>query len=177
MKKRNFLLSCLILLLFTCNQSSTDPMTEEELVVFDFPEEGAGCSSFSLYKYSTNKLQGISIRGNRDDLGLSLQSQSYNLLDAPISVELLEFDDIAGSYYCDDVVGDEASVSNKWIGKRGTVYVKIEQDSVVVEPWAIEYIISVELENTILEKENDTNQTYEIEEMRFDSVYVGWLPG
>ena len=177
--KRFTVSSVLILTLFTtiaCEKESPD---SELTSNFNFTTESYGCSSFVVYKFNTEKDATIAVIGKRENLNLSTSEQSFDLSsinENDLKVEIKKFADVAGSYYCDDVMGDDPEVLNSWRGKNGIVKIKIVEDNIGTNPAGKpEYRISVKLEDVDFEDAN--GEKVKINYLEFNDVYVGWLPG
>lgn len=142
----------------------------------DFSEKGRGCSSFIVYKYSSDQTVAISVSGSREGLNLSLQEQRFDIANNErLSVKIREFADRSNNFFCDDILGNEPQITRIWNGIDGQAEIVIIEDSVDVQPWQTPYRLTVRLSNVILR--NDAGETLTLETIDFTDVLVGWLPG
>ena len=164
------LLSILTLLFLSCNDAKESNPIEN--FVFNTPAQG--CASFNVFRYSDNGLAAISVSGNRDNLGLTLNNQTFDI-SSDVTIELLEFDGNVDSHYCDDVLTiEDPSIIKTWNWESGNVQIQILEDSVFVSEWEMHYRIKVELVSIVLIDEAGEQTNID---MIFDDVLVGWLPG
>ncbi|MEM6316654.1 MAG: hypothetical protein AAF960_03235 [Bacteroidota bacterium] len=138
-------------------------------------QKAKGCSSFYVFKENRQEGLHLAVKGDRDELQLSEMAQVFDLKTADLTVELLKFEGEIGQYACDDVVGDEGTVEQTWVAAEGQATLQILEDSISVQSWETTYRLQVKLKNIRLTAENKDD--VRIDEVLFEDVYVGWLPG
>lgn len=176
---------CLFVLLTAFYMTSCDRNTDTDdqmdnlsgtLTSYDFTQSCFGCSSFLVYKQDNIQHASISVFGMRDQLNLSTETVTIPLPNDGLDVQVNEFDGPIGSYFCDDVLGDEAEILATHRPISGHAEITITADSIFVSDYSVHYDITVKL--TDLEFVTpDSDQVEVIEELLFEEVRVGWFPG
>lgn len=170
----------LLPLLWTLTMLLTSSCKKENIKPnLNFTSTSYGCSNFIVYKVNKNEDAAIAVIGNREKLNLSTTEQTFNLTSVnpdELKVEIRRYKGNAGKYYCNDVPSEAGDLISIWNSKNGNVTIKIVQDSVgtnaVGKPL---YIIDVKINN--IEFENNNGRNISIDELKFENVNVGWLPG
>lgn len=156
----------------SCNKNTSTTV----LSTYNFQDSGDGCANFIVYKHDNDANATLSVSGMRDVLNLSSEALSFNLPHDGLTIQLNQFDGPIGYYYCDDVAGDEAMIITTSSPISGTAEITITADSTYVSTYEIHYELSVFLKNLEFEVP-DSDETIVIEDISFEGINVGWLPG
>jgi len=92
-----------------------------------------------------------------------------------IRVELYQFKEPAGTYFCDDVGGDPEPIA-KWTAISGSVTIIRKVAPPPASLSIATHKISVVLKNATI-KQNTTGAVADFGDVRLDDVWVGWYAG
>ena len=160
-------------------QEFFDAIIAQAAIFNTYLSPSLGCSSFCVYKLNDNGQNdiGIAVMGNREKLSLSETEQTFDLSEMDVQdlkVEIKRFTSGSHGYYCNCVF--EGELLDTWTSVSGTVKIKIVQDyEGNPEEFEKIYTINVILENIVLK--NDKGHTIIVNQMEFNNVTVGGLPG
>src|SRR5690606_38592645 len=107
---------------------------------------------------------------------LSTTEQTFNLSDMnenDLKVEVSRYSGYADKYYCNDIILDTDELISIWKGSKGTVKIKITQDSLGVD--SSYYKINIIIQD--IELKNESEDKINIRYLEFNDVFVGWFPG
>ncbi len=138
-----------------------------------FDKERDGCGNFRVYTIGENNTS-LTIRGDRDLLGISTTKQEFALPHENLEISINEFDGPIGNFYCDDAIGDEGSVINQYFPASGIAEIQITRDSIQLDGSLVIYEITIKLKDIEFEIDKDLKF---FEEIDFNNIRVGWLPG
>lgn len=138
----------------------------------NFSNEGSGCANFIVYTQEDDF--SLTIVGDTDSLGLSTDTRIFTLPSEDLDISINEFDGPIGNFYCDDVAGDEGTIVNQYLAVSGSAEISISQDTLPASSSSRLYEINILLKDVEFEIDDELKL---IEEMEFNNVQVGWLPG
>ena len=137
---------------------------------YSFSNDSRGCGDFMVYK-TLDDNTAITVIGSKEALDLSTSVQVFQLSNTDIQISIDEFDDTIGSYYCDDVVNDNANLIQQHFANSATVEIDVSNPNPVMFET---YEITIRLKNVEFEFDGETVR---YDEIVFEDVTVGWLPG
>ena len=139
--------------------------------------ESGGCGDFVAYRFNQSRTLAVVITVDGDKLKLSEEPTLIILGPGTtdIRVDVYQFKEPAGTYFCDDVGGDPEPIAN-WSVISGSVSITRK----VAQPPAnlsnATHKISVVLKNATI-KHNTTSAVADFGDDRLDYVWVGWYAG
>lgn len=157
-----------------CDQENPGLLIQNAI---EFEGDGLGCGSFYVYKQNNEERLLLEIQGDRDALELDMTLKEFAATDERLTVNILKFDGDIGAYACDDVANDQANVIETWTATEGQVFIQIGEDNTPpnAEPWEIAFTINMLLGNAIFI--DSEGKEHRFDEVLFNNVSVGWLPG
>lgn len=174
MKLVKLLVFFLLISHIQCRDINEIAITSEVINQYTFNNAGRGCGNFIVYSFANDSIS-MTIRGDRDTLGLNDGSKTFILPNKDLKISLNQFDGPAGSFYCDDVSGNEGSIINSYSVVSGEATIRILKDDISQNPTNRFFTLRLELVNVIFKLEDDNTEFYE--RLIFNDVAVGWIPG
>lgn len=142
-----------------------------------FTGDSGGCGNFHVYRFNTNRTIAISLYVDQKALAIG-EGHSNVEIDQNqngLQLEIVQFAQPAGSYFCDDVDGDPFPIAT-WVAVTGEIEIGI---AYIAPPAAFAnatHRVAVVMKN-IKVKNSKTGQLAELSDVRIEDVWVGWLPG
>lgn len=145
-----------------------------------FQDMGRGCINMLLYKINIQCTAALVVRADTAKLHLSPdENKEFDLSQNPdgltVYVDFYDYlpegNQSIGGHYCNDVVSDHQP-PKKWFARQGLVQIKITQPA----QDSGGYGATVWLRNIHFIDENGGNEII-LDELVFENVHVGWLPG
>ena len=102
MKNLNFLIGFFLIstFIFSCNKEKII----KHFTGSTFTEQAKGCGNFFVYRFNADEKLAITVRGERDVLGLNTDEQVFDLENtAGLNVAIVQFNKSALNFYCNDV--------------------------------------------------------------------------
>lgn len=177
MKALFFLMSSLFLSMafMSCNENDdTDTIS-----TINFTGSSIGCANFNIYVFENDESSQtvLSINGvSKEDLGLTVESKTFQLPDPKLNIEISTWDISVASYFCNDVAIDPTpQKTDTWSLVSGTATLSISNVVPSQIPEVDNYTIHVFLENLIFE--DSEGDQIKMEDLDLQDISVGWLPG
>ena len=139
--------------------------------------ESGGCGNFIAYRFNQSRTSAVVITVDGDQLQLPEEPTLIDLGPGTtgIRVELYQFKEPAGTYFCDDVGGDPEPIA-KWTVISGSVTIIRKVAPPPASLSIATHKISVVLKNATI-KQNTTGEVADFGDVRLDDVWVGWYAG
>lgn len=165
----------ILLHLAACSHNLQEYASPEAPIQFTGPTKG--CASFMVYQINEAGDRSLAISGDRQALELSTQLQSFPIATTDnLQITLLAYEGDIDRYYCDDALGDEPQLLDRWDATSGQALIRIVEDNTgQAGPGQTLYTLSIELRDVRLR--NAQGEVINIDHHVFDIVEVGWLPG
>lgn len=160
----------LFIFLSGCSQAETVPQAS----IFD--GDMGGCGDVLVYRFNEDRTMAVRVvvptfripEGAEEQVVHIIPSNEY------LGVEVYQWDRPVGEYFCNDVDIDHDPITT-WESLSGTITV-IRLPNESSEDVGSAYPVSIIAENIEL-KNKQSGQTTKIEQIRFESVLVGWYQG
>ena len=136
-----------------------------------------GCGHFTAYRFNQARTLAVVVRVDEDQIELS--DEPTEIVLGPnatgVEVEVYQFGQPAGEYFCDDVGGDPEPIA-KWTVTGGNVSISRTAGKPPANLSNATHKISAVLENMTI-THTTTGATAHFGDVNIESVWVGWIPG